>query len=256
MTRPLIAVDIGNTSIQLGVFPQPQSSLEPSLIVAIDDSTSDSLESLLPAEPCDWFVASVNREREAWLSHWQTSHRGDDLYRNFGYRDYPGEIDVLYPDKVGADRLVAAAAAAKFKASNNDAIVVDSGTAITVDNVAANGTFRGGAILPGRHLTVQALFHGTDQLPAIQIGQVPPAVVGRCTESAIQAGVYWGTVGAVNLLVQKMLAQQNDTHTEILVTGRDGERLATHLPHPAKHFEHLVLQGIVICSGINEQSSP
>jgi type III pantothenate kinase len=250
MNRPLIAVDIGNTSIKLGVFKHPQDDIEPSLYQDISEENLGALEDVLPAEPCDWFIASVNRDRESVLRNWCEDHRSEDSYRVFNHLDYPNKIDVLFPDKVGADRLVAAAAATKLKPPENHAIVVDSGTAITVDSIAADGTFRGGAILPGWHLASRALRDGTDQLPAsfVHSDQPPPEAIGRCTESAIQAGVYWGSVGAVNLLIEKMLAENQDSQTEIFVTGGDAKRVAAHLTFPMNQQDHLVLRGLVICS--------
>ena len=117
----------------------------------------------------------------------------------------PLGIEVDYPDKVGIDRLLNAIAANARRQPGQIAIVIDSGTATTVDLVDGTGAFRGGAILPGFEMGAQALHEYTALLPLIQHhrlhDRVPP-VVGRNTTEALESGLYWGHVGAVKQLIE------------------------------------------------------
>src|SRR5262249_59123408 len=96
-------------------------------------------------------------------------------------------------------------------------IVVDLGTATTVDVVGADGAFLGGAILPGIELGARALASGTAQLPAIDVAGLPLAI-GRDTPSAIASGLVFGHLGAVRELVARMRA---DTlgNAHVVITG-------------------------------------
>ena len=119
----------------------------------------------------------------------------------------PLVIEVEYPDKVGIDRLLNAIAANARRQPGQIAIVIDSGTATTVDLVDGTGAFRGGAILPGFEMGAQALHEYTALLPLIQHhrlhDRVPPAV-GRNTTEALESGLYWGHVGAVKQMIESI----------------------------------------------------
>ncbi len=121
----------------------------------------------------------------------------------------PLVIEVEFPDKVGIDRLLNAIAANARRLPGQIAIVIDSGTATTVDLVDGNGAFRGGAILPGFEMGAKALNEYTALLPLIQHhrlhDRVPPPV-GRNTTEALESGLYWGHVGAVKQLIESIQA--------------------------------------------------
>ena len=131
-----------------------------------------------------------------------TSHR-PLRQRRIGHADLPLSIGLDEPHKTGIDRLAAAAAAAIVKTPDRGAIIVDCGTAATVDMLAADGTFLGGAILPGPALMARALADGTSKLPAVAALErsAPPAMPGRTTHEAIAAGIGWGIHGAIAKLV-------------------------------------------------------
>lgn len=103
------------------------------------------------------------------------------------------------PEKLGTDRIAAAVGAVALQSGQN-LIVVDMGTATTVDVITKEGEFCGGAILPGINLMLKSLGAGTAQLPEVQISQ-PEKLPGTSTEECIQAGVFYGTLGAINELV-------------------------------------------------------
>jgi type III pantothenate kinase len=206
------------------------------------------LAELLPQGTSQWLVASVQREAEGRLREWVSGQRPGDAYRRLSDRDMPLVIDVESPERVGLDRLAAAVAANRLRQSDRAAVVVDAGTAITVNLVTADGVFRGGVILPGFKLTAQALAEGTDLLPLVtDYGLAePPPVIGRSTEGAIRSGLFWGNVGAVRELVARV-ARDLDRPPQVFVTGGDAQRLSGFITPDAQFVPDLVLIGIAAC---------
>jgi type III pantothenate kinase len=132
----------------------------------------------------------------------------------------PISTGLVRPDQAGPDRLLAAWAASRLYGSPT--IVVDLGTATTVDAVDADGFFLGGAILPGLELAADALADGTSRLPRIELG-LPAEAIGNDTASAIASGVMIGHVGSVRELAmrmhQKVSAGDPAADTKVVITG-------------------------------------
>ncbi len=133
----------------------------------------------------------------------------------------PISTALVRPDTTGPDRLLAAWAAATIHGS--PVIVVDLGTATTVDAVDMDGFFVGGAILPGLALSADALAEGTARLPRVGLG-LPREVIGADTMSALQSGIVIGHIGAVRELALRMHAHINPAGprapaTHVIVTG-------------------------------------
>jgi type III pantothenate kinase len=253
MSDHLIAVGIGNTSVKIGCTRRATSEAPPDWTcrheLTTADFHSDLLPSMLPVGTSRWLVASVQRTIEQQLSQWVRATRPADTYHQLTYRDLPISIDVQQPERVGMDRLAAAVAANRLRLPNQAAVVVDAGTALTVNFITADGTFRGGVILPGFKLTAKALAEGTDLLPLItaDLNADPPAVVGKTTESAIRSGLFWGSVGAVRELVDRM-SQEAASPVQVFVTGGDAQRLAEYMSPNARFVPDLVLIGIASSS--------
>jgi type III pantothenate kinase len=105
------------------------------------------------------------------------------------------------PEEVGADRLVNTVAAHdRYK---GPLIVVDFGTATTFDVVDADGNYRGGVIAPGINLSLQALAMAAAKLPSVPIGRTEK-VIGTSTVACMQSGIFWGYVGLVEGLIQRI----------------------------------------------------
>jgi type III pantothenate kinase len=116
----------------------------------------------------------------------------------------PVKLDVDEPLTVGADRIVNVLAAVElFKA---DSIVVDFGTATTFDCVTGDAHFLGGAIMPGLRTSADQLTRRAAKLPATEL-RAPSRVIGRRTEECIQAGVLFGTADAVDGIVRRITAE-------------------------------------------------
>jgi type III pantothenate kinase len=254
MSSPLlIAVDIGNSSTKVGWFdaaslvqplPQPTATGE----FPTGQTPPEAVAAQLPAGPCRWRIASVHREGQRVLSKWVDTHRQSDELHVLVYRDLPLELRVDFPERVGVDRLAAAVAGNAIRDPQRPCIVIDAGSAITVDLVSAKGAFEGGVILAGFKMQAEALFGGADLLPLTVLApnEQPPKPLGKNTDAAIKSGLFWGAVGAVREIVVQLSAPLNPP-PQVFVTGGDLRRLAEHLDG-AHYVPNLVLAGIAIAA--------
>ena len=106
------------------------------------------------------------------------------------------------PEAVGADRIVNAVAAGRYYSFPT--IIVDFGTATTVCAVDAEGTYRGGAILPGLYVSLEALISRTAKLPSVDLEEEPPKAIATNTPDSIRSGFIYGYAGAVDALIRRM----------------------------------------------------
>jgi type III pantothenate kinase len=159
-------------------------------------------------------------------------------------RDLPMRMENRYrdPTETGHDRLAAAAAAHAL--AEGPAVVVDLGSAVTVDAVDASGAFLGGAIGPGRPALVAGLRAAAPALP--DAGEMPDGLP-RSTGEAIRAGIDLGLAGIVTRLVSEARsALSGGDEPVVFLTGGDAETLADRLPFPVRVDPWLVLRGVRI----------
>jgi type III pantothenate kinase len=251
--RPLVAVDIGNTRLKLGVFQPPLAEPlpHPTATLSLGRTwTAADLDAFLPLPPADyaWAIASVNRPACAQLVEW-LAKRGVTDVRQLEHTDLPLTIDVERPDQVGMDRLVNVVAINRIRQPRSPAIIIDMGTALKLDLVSREGAFAGGSILPGIATSARALHEFTDLLPLVEVVEPPPAV-GKSTRGAMSSGLYWGAVGAVRELIGQFNAAAGTA--EIYLTGGAGPLFANMLdqesPRPPQFVPHLTLAGIAIAA--------
>jgi len=119
------------------------------------------------------------------------------------------------PAEVGADRVVNGVTA--FEKYGGPCIIVDFGTATTFDAVSARGEYLGGVITPGIGISADALFERTARLPRVDIRK-PPRVIGSNTVGSIQSGLYYGYLGLVDSILERMLAELGP-QTKVVATG-------------------------------------
>ena len=156
----------------------------------------------------------------------------------------PLQVSLEQPDTVGIDRLLNAVAAVQHPSGGRvPAIIVDAGSAVTVDWVDEDGSFRGGAILPGLRLMAQALHEHTALLPLVQIDQPSPPLPGRSTDGAMQAGVYHAVAGGINELIARF-TQQSASLPHIFLTGGEAELLRPAVNERAELWPEMTLEGI------------
>ncbi|MCB1155441.1 type III pantothenate kinase, partial [bacterium] len=149
---------------------------------------------------------------------------------------------ILYdnPKEVGADRIVNAVAA--FARHKKAMVIVDFGTATTFDVISAKGEYLGGAIAPGVNISLDALFRMTSKLPRIEFVN-PGSAIGKTTVHSMQAGVFYGYVGLVDALIERIKNELPTPSTAIATGG-----LATLITGESKQIDHveddLTLEGL------------
>lgn len=153
------------------------------------------------------------------------------------------------PKEVGADRLVnVLGARLKYK---GNLIIIDSGTATTFDVVSEDGFFEGGIIAPGINLSVRALHDAAAQLPRIAIIK-PEKVVGTGTVSAMQSGIFWGYIGLIDGLVERI---RDEDRREFKVIGTGG--VASLFEGASQTIEHydsqLTVNGLLEIWRLNQK---
>jgi type III pantothenate kinase len=261
--RWLVAVDIGNARIKLGLFagecaagiPEPVRTLP----LPDDAPEPEQISRWLADEggqPLAWWIASVSRPATTWLIDWLGAHRRRDRITLLASGDLPLVVRLERPDMVGIDRLVDAVAANRLRQSDRAALIVDVGTAITVDLLSADGAFCGGAILPGIQMSARALHEFTDLLPLVDAAELtePPPALGAATVPAMESGLFWGAVGAIRQLIDELPKAAPGGRAggaQVFLTGGAAESVAALLGREARYVPNLTLAGIALTAWEN-----
>ena len=281
-----VAVDVGNSAVKLCVRlsqsdrktrSEPSTSDE-SLIqhsIRIDQSNwpETAITWVRDHATCgqtQWRIASVHRDAARQLER-AVSHDGRNVsILHITAKDVPIEILVDEPHRVGIDRLLGAYAA--WNRYRDAVVVVDAGSAITVDWVCVDGQFRGGAILPGLRLQTHSLATGTDALPELswQISENPnhepghastPLAPAKNTTDAIRLGVLTGAAAAIDRLAQNYFSDLDRSGWSnansgtaqvgpLVLTGGDAAIISPHLQ--CRHD----LVGSLVCRGLLDLPEP
>lgn len=199
---PAIVVDIGNSLIKWGRCHEHAVVERVSLPADDPEAWQQQLDSWKLTGPLDWAVASVHPPRREALVNW-LRQRGHACLVIEHAAQLPLEVNVPEPDKVGIDRLLDAVAAKHWRANAHLAVIVDAGSAVTVDCVDEQGRFRGGAIFTGLRLMAQALHDYTALLPLIRIASDQVEVPGSSTIKAMETGILYTVAGGIAALVQE-----------------------------------------------------
>jgi type III pantothenate kinase len=250
-SKPLIAVDIGNTRLKLGYFA-PEGSRgslpEPSRTLSIGIAHLDSIGPWLAptrVSDCRWLVGSVQRQYTTQLLGWLRAHDPVPTVTLLKADDLPLRLAVPRPAAVGIDRLLGAVGANALRAPGRPAVVVDLGTAITVDRIGPDGAFEGGAIFPGIGMAARALHEFTDLLPLVDMTELaePPPPLGTDTDAALRSGLFWGAVGGIRELAARLSA---DDQALVFLTGGAAPQVAHLIATQVRYVAHLVLGGIAL----------
>lgn len=153
------------------------------------------------------------------------------------------------PARLGVDRWVAVIAA--FHQAQGAALVVDAGTAVTIDAVADDGRHLGGLILAGRGLMARALYRETSDIGRTHGERLPgeaASAFGRSTDEAVGFGASWALVGAVER-AWAAAAQALDRRPPLLLTGGGAPELLLYLTGPVEHRPQLLLEGLALFAG-------
>ncbi|MFG0331023.1 MAG: type III pantothenate kinase [Phycisphaerales bacterium] len=223
----LVAVSVGNTRIT--VARVESGRIESSDRFALDDLDSavarvrDHWSAVEDLEAASILIASVNREVYApLLARLKQQAPSNRIFR-VGV-DLPIPIGRQLDEDAtpGDDRLLNAAAA--FDKLQQACVIIDAGSAVTVDFVDGQGTFHGGAILPGARMQLKAMHEGTSQLPSLSFEPPEPDWFAPNTRQSMLHGVYYGIRGAVRFLIERY-AEGYQAYPRIIATGGDAHTL-------------------------------
>lgn len=222
----LIAFDVGNTEITVGLFAA-QEMVGHWRLTTHPDRTPDEWSVVLgtlltqAGHPVKQIragvIGSVAPAVTRPLLEGVRALTGVSIRVVDATSPLPITLDVEEPRSVGADRILnTLAAVERFKC---DTIVVDFGTATTFDCITQDGRFLGGVIMPGLRTSADQLTRATAKLPATDL-EPPTRVIGRRTEECIRAGVLFGTADAVDGLVRRILKEWPTGRTpKVVATG-------------------------------------
>ncbi len=225
-THNYLAIHPGHTRVKLGLFELGTDDPFPRCVTSLFVENNENLpwselDNQVPAPPaCRSILTGSNQFLATQiLNNWQSSFPAPLTLSENSAIPIRSLVDV--PEKVGADRLLNAVAVNGLRKPGHAAVIVDSGTAITVDVVNPAGEFLGGAILPGVLMGARAMSEFTTTLPLIDgkefLEHVPDAL-GRNTEAAMASGLYWGHLGAVRELVAR-ISEQFEVPSQLYITG-------------------------------------
>ena len=154
------------------------------------------------------------------------------------------------PTEVGADRIVNSVAA--FEKYGGPCVVVDFGTATTFDAVSAKGEYLGGVIAPGIGISAEALFMRTARLPRVDIRKTSN-VIGTNTVNSVQSGLYYGYLGLVDGILERLLEELGDA--KVVATGGLASLIGTGSKYIKTVDDLLTLDGLRIIWDRNAQQS-
>ena len=162
-------------------------------------------------------------------------------------------IDYPNPKSIGADRLANAVAVAELYGT--PAIVIDFGTAVTFDIVAAGNTYIGGVIAPGLEAMTNFLYDRTALLPRISLRE-PRSAIGKSTNQAMLAGAIFGYRGLVREILQRITVERSwKNRVCIVATGGYAKLIARKLPEVEMVHENLTLEGLRLVGCMNSSPS-
>jgi type III pantothenate kinase len=225
----LLAIDVGNTNITIGLFEGDRLTHSWRL-ATLRERTADELGILITHL---FDHERVDRSRVdgvilASVVPPLTGTAAETVRRYFG-RDAlivdpatNAGMPVLYdpPADVGADRVVNGVAAFELygRVAGRPIIVVDFGTATTFDAITGRGEYLGGVICPGVQISAEALFLRAARLPKVEVRK-PPTVIGRTTVGSMQSGLFFGYVDMIEGIVRRMRAELGPPPARCIATG-------------------------------------
>jgi type III pantothenate kinase len=253
----LLTIDIGNTNITLGVFGVRNGTVQATpqriwRLATRKAQTSDEYgpklldlfrcASLDPRALKGVAVASVVPALDATFAAVSREYLGREAF--FVTNDHSSPIRNLYdnPEEVGADRIANAAAA--FTLFRGPAIIIDFGTATTFDCVGGKGEYLGGAIAPGPRISAESLVQRTAKLPRVEITH-PSRAIGKSTAASIQSGLYFGYIGLIKEILQRIKGEMRGKPL-VIATGGLAGLIVPEIREVKEIVPELTLEGIRI----------
>jgi len=247
----LLALDAGNSNITIGAF-DGSALIRRWRLRTIHEQTADewgvlmrnlfALSSLDLAKVDGIIISSVVPMVDGPLAL-----MGERYFQTkplFVTPDTDIGIKVLYdnPREVGADRVVNGVAA--FHRYGGPAVVVDLGTTINFDVVSANGEYLGGMICPGIGMSISGMFGKTAKLPMVDFRE-PARLIGKNTVDSIRSGLFYGFVGLIDGIVERVIAELG-SETKPIATGGQARLIGASSRFIKEINEDLTLEGLEI----------
>ncbi len=245
----LLAIDIGNTNITLGLYDGEVLMFTARLATEVRrtaDQYAIDIKDILSLHGCnchnveDAVISSVVPAVGNSISR-AISLLCDIVPLTLAPGVKTGlNIKIDNPAQLGAD--LAAGAVGALHEYTMPCIVIDMGTASTISVLDENGAFLGGAIAAGVNLTLKALAENTSQLPAISI-ESPPNVIGRNTADCMRSGLVFGTASMLDGMIDRIEEALGECAT-VVATGGLSREIIAHCNHSIIYNENLLLDGL------------
>ncbi|MHC4195662.1 MAG: type III pantothenate kinase [Planctomycetota bacterium] len=249
----LIAIDIGNTNINIGLFLKGVEEFAESIPGGSEEKLALCLKSAWAKIP----IVKGSKEKKtdgvivlcSVKPKWTRLVRkivketlGEKIYLIGKDIPYPMDLSIEPACKIGADRVLSAAAA--YAVTENAVVIADFGTAVTIDLVDERGIFLGGVICPGFEISAQALKDNTAELPKISITR-PNLPFGRNTEQAINAGLYYSAIGTLEEVIRRY-AEKIGYWPQTVITGAAAKIIKDDCQFIDSYVPNLALKGIAL----------
>jgi type III pantothenate kinase len=245
----LLALDAGNTNITVGIF-EDGSLRDHRRLRTVREQTSDEWGILLlnllryagiDAGAIDGIIiSSVVPPLNSALAEMSDRYFHTEAMFVTAQTDTGLTIRYENPSEVGADRLVNGVAA--FHKYGGPCVVVDMGTAITFDAISAKAEYLGGIIAAGVGISADALFSRTARLPLVDFRR-PKNLIGANTVASMQAGLYFGALGAIDGIIERLVAELGEG-TKTVATGGQASLIAGESRFIRHVDENLTLDGL------------
>jgi type III pantothenate kinase len=261
----LLVLDVGNTNTVLGVFEPRSSDASPSRrliahwrVTTIKSQTVDeygvlfrnlfAMNGLEVASVQGTVISSVVPPLDSTLR--EVCERYFQIKPLFIEPGVKTGMPVHYdnPAEVGADRIVNSVAA--FEKYGGPCIVVDFGTATTFDVISQKGEYMGGVITPGIGISADALFSRTARLPRVDIRK-PARVLATNTVSSVQSGLYYGYLGLIDGILERLMAEVEGDIT-VVATGGLAALMSSGSKYIREVDDFLTLEGLRIIYDRNQ----
>jgi type III pantothenate kinase len=245
----LLALDVGNTNVTIGVFEDSRLAAHWRLRT-VHEQTADEwgilLRNLFALSPAPLgrvdgvIVSSVVPPLDPNLAAMAERYFGVDAMFVTPETDTGLRICYDNPREVGADRIVNSVAA--FQKYGGPCIIVDLGTAITFDAVSPEGAYLGGLICPGIGIAVEGLFKKAARLPLVDFRE-PDRLIGKNTVGSMQSGLYYGAVGMIDGILERLVAELG-AGTKCVATGGQAALIVRGSRYLTEADENLTLEGL------------
>jgi type III pantothenate kinase len=253
----LLAIDIGNTNTVVGIFDGEELvshfRVTSALNMTVDEAglfVSSLFDHHIKAELSQVkavSICSVVPRLTGVYEKMAAKYFGVEPFTVSSKVRLPFEIDYDDPTEIGADRLAnTAAGIARYKKA---LIVVDLGTAITFDVVSENGDYLGGIIAPGPQTAGANLSKKAARLFEVR-DEKPNRVIGKTTAEAIKSGLYYGTIGLIDNILEKIF-ESLGFQPVVVATGGEAETYATDSKYIVEVIPNLTIEGIRIITDYN-----